>query len=175
VILLLGGARSGKSSTAVRLAAQAGLPVTFVATAEAGDAEMAQRIERHRTARPAGWTTVEAAIDLLAAVDSVPATDFLIVDCLTLWVSNLIGTGRSTEEVLAEADRVATALGRRRCVILSNEVGLGIVPANELARRYRDILGTVNAAFAAAASQTLLMVAGRALPLVSVDHALAAE
>ena len=175
LVLVTGGTRSGKSVFAERLAASHDGPVLYVATAEAGDAEMAQRIERHRAARPAGWTTVEAATDLLAAVDSVPATDFLIVDCLTLWVSNLLGTGRSNEEVLAEADRVATALGRRRCVILSNEVGLGIVPANELARRYRDILGTVNATFAAAASQTLLMVAGRALPLVSVDRALAAE
>ena len=175
MILLLGGARSGKSSTAVRLAAEARVPVTYVATAEAGDAEMAQRIQRHRAERPRGWTTIEAPIDLLAALAAAAETDYLIVDCLTLWVSNLLGAGRLADEVLAEAGRVASALRGRRCVIVSNEVGLGIVPSNDLARLYRDVLGTVNATFAGAASQALLMVAGHALALEPVDQVLSEE
>ena len=175
MILLLGGARSGKSATALRLAADAGLPVTFIATAEAGDAEMALRIDRHRAARPSAWTTVEAPLDLHSAVVSVRAADFLIVDCLTLWVSNLLGEGRTGGDVLAQAGRIAGVLSRRRAVVVSNEVGLGIVPANELARLFGDTLGSVNATFAAAASQTLLMVAGRALALSAVADVLAAE
>jgi adenosyl cobinamide kinase/adenosyl cobinamide phosphate guanylyltransferase len=149
--------------------------VTFVATAEAGDAEMALRIERHRADRPHGWTTIEAPIDLLTTVASVAETDYLIVDCLTLWVSNLLGAGRSAEEIVAEAGLVAAALGGRRCVVVSNEVGLGIVPANELARLYRDILGTVNGTFAAAASRVLLIVAGHAVTLATVGQALSTE
>jgi adenosyl cobinamide kinase/adenosyl cobinamide phosphate guanylyltransferase len=175
MVLLLGGARSGKSDTAVRLAADAGAPVTFIATAEAGDNEMAQRIERHRAQRSTAWTTVEAPLLLHSAVTSAPPADFVVVDCLTLWVSNLLGGGRTVSYVLAEANRVVEALRDRPSVVVSNEVGLGIVPANELARLFGDTLGSVNAIFASAASRTLLMVAGRALPLAPVDQALAGE
>ncbi len=175
MVLLLGGARSGKSDTAVRLAADAGAPVTFIATAEAGDAEMAERIERHRAQRPIAWTIVEAPLDLASAVASAPQADYLVVDCLTLWVSNLLGHGRTGSYVLAEARRVAEVLRDHPSVVVSNEVGLGIVPANELARFFRDTLGSVNAIFASAASRTLLMVAGQALPLAPVDQALAGE
>jgi adenosyl cobinamide kinase/adenosyl cobinamide phosphate guanylyltransferase len=169
VIFLLGGARSGKSATAVRLAAASGLPVTFIATAEAGDEEMASRIREHRAARPAEWTTVEASSDLVAAVTRADSAHFLVIDCLTLWVSTLMGLGRISEEVVGEAIRVADLVRERQAIVVSNEVGLGIVPANELARRYRDLLGRVNASFAAQASRTLLMVAGRALNLSPVD------
>jgi len=175
MVLLLGGARSGKSDTAVRLAAGAGAPVTFIATAEAGDAEMAERIERHRAQRPTAWTIVEAPLDLASAVTSAPRADYLVVDCLTLWVSNLLGHGRAGSDVLAEARRVAEVLRDHPSVVVSNEVGLGIVPANELARLFGDTLGSVNAIFASAASRTLFMVAGRALPLAPVDQALAGE
>jgi adenosylcobinamide kinase / adenosylcobinamide-phosphate guanylyltransferase len=175
VILLLGGARSGKSDTAVRLAADAGAPVTFIATAEAGDAEMAERIERHRAQRPTAWTTVEAPLDLHSAVGSAPPANYIVIDCLTLWVSNLLGHGRTGHDVLAEARRVVDLLRERPAVVVSNEVGLGIVPANELARLFGDTLGSANAIFASAASRTLLMVAGRALALPSVDDALAVK
>ena len=107
MILLLGGARSGKSATAVRLAAESGLAVTFIATAATDDEEMAARIRRHQAERPAGWTTLEAPLDLQAAVASADAEHFLVVDCLTLWVSNLIGAARSAEDVTAEGVRVA--------------------------------------------------------------------
>ncbi|TAN34935.1 bifunctional adenosylcobinamide kinase/adenosylcobinamide-phosphate guanylyltransferase [bacterium] len=175
MILLLGGARSGKSDTAARLAAGAGAPVTFIATAEPGDAEMAERIARHRAQRPTAWTTVETPLDLSSAVKAAPPADYVVVDCLTLWVSNLLGHGRTGSDVLAEARRVADLLRQRRAVVVSNEVGLGIVPANELARVFGDTLGGVNAIFAEAASRTLLMVAGRALALPSAEDALAAE
>ncbi|SRR5258708_2943094 len=175
MVLLLGGARSGKSDTAVRLAADAGAPVTFIATAEAGDAEMAKRIERHRAQRPTAWMVVDAPLDLHSAVTSAPQANYLAIDCLTLWVSNLLGHGQTDSYVLAEARRVAKVLRDHPSVVVSNEVGLGIVPANELARLFRDTLGSVNAIFASAASRTLLMVAGRALPLTSIDQALAAE
>jgi len=169
VILLIGGARSGKSTTAVCLASKSGLPVTIVATAEARDEEMAARIARHRAERPAQWRTLECPLDLHLAVTSTESGDFLVIDCLTLWVSNLLGADRSGQEILAEGARVAEALRSRHGVVVSNEVGLGIVPANELARIYRDVLGGVNAAFAAAAERSLFMVAGRATELTPVE------
>jgi len=175
LILLVGGARSGKSATAVRLAAGAGVSVTFIATAEPCDAEMAERIDRHRSQRPPAWTTVEAPLELHSAVISAQTGDYLVVDCLTLWVSNLLGCGRADTDVLAEARRIAEVLRQRAAVVVSNEVGLGIVPANDLARLFGDTLGSVNAIFASAASRTLLMVAGRALALSAVDEALSAK
>jgi adenosyl cobinamide kinase/adenosyl cobinamide phosphate guanylyltransferase len=168
VILLLGGARSGKSSTAVRLAAASGRPVTFIATAWAGDGEMAARIERHRAERPATWSTVEAPLELREAVGEAADDHLLVVDCLTIWVSNLLGAGRTASAVRADAQAVAALLRGRQAVVVSNEVGLGIVPANELAREFRDLLGEVNALFVHAAARSLLMVAGRALELAPV-------
>jgi len=164
-VLLLGGARSGKSDLACRLAAESGRDVTVIATATAGDPEMAARIERHRGSRPAQWQTVEEPLDLGGAVASSDASRYLVVDCLTLWVSNLLGDGCSPDEATRRAISVAQALERRSAVVVSNEVGLGIVPANEMARAYRDALGMVNAEFAARAERALLMVAGRALEL----------
>lgn len=168
--LLLGGARSGKSAMAVRLAEASGAPVTFIATALAGDDEMALRIARHQESRPVEWTTVEAPVDLLGAVRSATGGDFLVVDCLTVWVSNLLGQGALTADIDAAAAAVLQSLRGRDCVVVTNEVGLGIVPVNELARGFRDTLGSVNALFAASADQAVLMVAGRALDLSNVDH-----
>jgi len=168
-VFLLGGARSGKSAMAERLAIESGDSVIFIATGEAGDAEMAERIGRHRDDRPAAWQTVEAPIELLAAVRSTSRGDFLIVDCLTLWVANLLESGKNAADIGAAAQDVAGELSRRRGAVVSNEVGLGIVPANELARAFRDVLGAVNATFAAAAERAVLMVAGRALELGATD------
>ena len=164
-VLVLGGARSGKSDLAMRLGTESRRDVTLIATATPGDAEMAGRIERHRAARPSGWSTVEAPLDLAAALHRAPATDFVIVDCLTLWVSNLLGEGSSAEQVLGLGSEAARAMSGRDGAVVSNEVGLGIVPANEMARAYRDVLGGVNAIFAGAAESAVLMVAGRALEL----------
>jgi adenosyl cobinamide kinase/adenosyl cobinamide phosphate guanylyltransferase len=168
-VFLLGGARSGKSATAKRLAIEAGGPVTFIATAEPMDDEMAARIQRHRDDRPADWRTVEAPIELQAAVASAPTGDFLIVDCLTLWVSNLLAAGSGAEQIIRAAEVVAQELVGRHCVVVSNEVGLGIVPVNELARAYRDVLGGVNSTFAESADRALLMVAGRTLELTTAE------
>ena len=171
-VLLLGGARSGKSAMAVRLAVDSGAPVTFIATAEAGDEEMDARIRRHRETRRAEWKTVEAPLDVLDAVRTTPAGDFVVIDCLTLWVSNLLARGTSAADIERDAYAVGQELRGRDCVVVTNEVGLGIVPANELARMFRDVLGAVNALFAQAADRAVLMVAGRALDLSSVEDAL---
>jgi adenosylcobinamide kinase / adenosylcobinamide-phosphate guanylyltransferase len=164
-LLLLGGARSGKSVLAVDIARRWGGPVTFVATAEAGDEEMAARIARHRAQRPAGWRTVEEPVALLDAAGAAPPGDLLVVDCLTLWVSNLLM--RTAPDIVTAAAEVAAALAGRDApaVVVSNEVGLGIVPDNPLGRAFRDTLGSVNAAFAERAGRAALLVAGRLLEL----------
>jgi adenosylcobinamide kinase / adenosylcobinamide-phosphate guanylyltransferase len=165
--LLLGGARSGKSALAVRLAGRFGGPVTVVVTGQARDAEMAERIRRHQAERPGHWRTVESPRDLEAALAGTPADAFVVLDCLTLWVSNLMEHGLDDRRV-GELARSAAALAAARpapTVAVSNEVGAGIVPADALSRRYRDLLGQVNAVWAAAADQALLLVAGRAVPL----------
>ncbi|HEV3232291.1 MAG TPA: bifunctional adenosylcobinamide kinase/adenosylcobinamide-phosphate guanylyltransferase [Candidatus Dormibacteraeota bacterium] len=166
---LIGGARSGKSALSSKMAARAGTPVTLIATAEAGDEEMAARIARHRAERPAGWATVEAPLALLDAVRAAPPGDFLIVDCLTLWVSNLLGQEATADAVLAAAGAVAQALADRPApaVVVSNEVGLGLVPMSPLGREYRDLLGTVNTTFATRARRAALLVAGHVHPLFS--------
>jgi len=151
----------------VRLAKESGAPVTFIASAEPRDAEMAERIDRHRAQRPPGWTTLEAPVDLYSAVMSAGQGDYLVIDCLTLWVSNLLGNGRTSSEVLIAARRLAEVLRQRRAVVVSNEVGLGIMPDNELARIFEVALGNVNAVFAECAERSVFMVAGRALELKS--------
>jgi adenosylcobinamide kinase / adenosylcobinamide-phosphate guanylyltransferase len=160
LVVLLGGARSGKSSRAVTLAAAAGAPVVFVATGEGRDREMAERIDMHRRERPAGWTTVEEPLELAPALAGAPGGATVIVDCLSLWVANLLEHGREPDDV---APLAAARAGLT--VAVSNEVGLGIVPANELARRYRDVLGRVNAAWVAASDEAFLCVAGRTIAL----------
>jgi adenosylcobinamide kinase / adenosylcobinamide-phosphate guanylyltransferase len=160
LLLLLGGARSGKSSLAVRLATDSGAPVVFVATGEARDAEMAERIARHRDERPATWQTVEEPLELHAVIESVPARACVVVDCLSLWVANLLEHGREPDL------RVPVRPGPT--IAVSNEVGLGIVPANPLARNYRDVLGRVNAVWAEAADEAYFVVAGKALRLADV-------
>jgi adenosyl cobinamide kinase/adenosyl cobinamide phosphate guanylyltransferase len=164
LVVLLGGARSGKSALAVRLA---GERATFVATGTAGDDEMAERIRRHRADRPPAWTTVEEPIALGAALESVAAEETVVVDCLSLWVSNLLEAGWEDSAVEQESAAVAQrAAGRAgSTIVVSNEVGLGIVPVNALARRYRDLLGAVNRTFAAEAGRALLVVAGRGIEL----------
>ncbi|HSS60493.1 MAG TPA: bifunctional adenosylcobinamide kinase/adenosylcobinamide-phosphate guanylyltransferase [Candidatus Limnocylindrales bacterium] len=164
-VFVVGGARSGKSDRAQRLAIESTLPVTFIATGTAGDAEMEERIRRHRSARPHDWSTIEEPIDLQAAIEATSPIHFLIVDCLTLWVSNLLGAGWRPDEIEAAARSAAAALAGRTGVVVSNEVGLGIVPANELGRTFRDVLGAVNAHFSACADRSVLMVAGRAIEL----------
>jgi len=162
--LILGGARSGKSALAVRLARSSGLAVTVVATATAGDAEMAERIARHRAARPPAWRLVEEPIALTAALRAECAADRLvIVDCLTLWLSNLL-----LAEAPLESERAgfldALPVLPGRILLVANEVGLGIVPENALARRFRDEAGALNQALALLCDRVTLVTAG--LPIV---------
>lgn len=168
---LLGGARSGKSALALDIAERGGLPVIFVATAEPLDDEIADRIARHRAERPAHWETIEEPIELEGAFESTPEDAVIIVDCLTLWVSNLLGGGFGDDDMLERATRLAERARQRpgRVVVVSNEVGAGIVPADALSRRYRDVLGRVNMIFAGRAEEAFLVVAGRLLALAAVD------
>lgn len=162
--LVLGGARSGKSAYAERLCLSSGLDPIYLATAEARDAEMAARIDRHRERRGSRWHSVEAPLALVEALDRLAAARAIVlVDCLTLWLSNLIEAGRAPE---AEAKRLIAALPALAgpAVFVSNEVGLGIVPDNPLARRFRDAAGQLNQGLAEAADRVVFIAAG--LPLV---------
>lgn len=177
LVLILGGARSGKSAAAERMARRAGDRVAFVATAQALDAEMERRIAAHRASRPAEWRTLEEPLDLASAVETAARdSDLVLVDCLTLWVSNHLcrlpagDAGRVPqsdmdtleEELRAQVGRISRAAreGSAELLVVSNEVGMGLVPGNPLGRSYRDLLGVVNRWVAAEADQLLLMVAG---------------
>jgi adenosyl cobinamide kinase/adenosyl cobinamide phosphate guanylyltransferase len=163
--LLLGGARSGKSALALRLAA-AREPVVFLATGEPRDREMETRIDRHRRERPATWRTIEEPLRLREAIEGVPPAQTLVIDCLSLWVANLLERGEPVDDAAAA---VAAARGGTT-IAVSNEVGLGLVPATPLGRDYRDVLGRVNALWAEAAERVYFVVAGRALPLERLDE-----
>ena len=180
LVLILGGARSGKSAMAERMAREWGGRVTFVATAEAHDEEMRQRIMAHQASRPSGWRTVEEPLKLGDAVRrAVVESDTVLVDCLTLWISNLLcrleppasdeGWASVPDQLAPEVEATAASLldaarfTDATVLVVSNEVGLGLVPPYPLGRVYRDLLGYLNRRLAAEADQVLLMVAG--LPL----------
>ena len=162
VSLILGGARSGKTKRGLAIVG-AFIPRTYIATAEARDGEMRDRIARHRAERDAGWATLEAPLGLCDALHKADGRgNGILVDCLTLWLSNLMEARRPLEE---ETLTLIAALANLKAttVFVSNEVGLGIVPDNALARAFRDAQGRLNQAIAAAADHVELMVAG--LPL----------
>jgi adenosylcobinamide kinase/adenosylcobinamide-phosphate guanylyltransferase len=162
VTLLLGGARSGKSRHAEELMTRLAAPWTYVATGEAHDDEMRARIAEHRARRGDGWRTVDAPLDLAGAI-AAASGNAVLVDCLTLWLSNLLHAERDIE---AETAALEAALARARVPVflVSNEVGLGIVPDNALARRFRDEAGRLHQRLATRADRVLFMVAG--LPMV---------
>jgi adenosyl cobinamide kinase/adenosyl cobinamide phosphate guanylyltransferase len=164
---LVGGARSGKSTFAVEIGRRHGGPVVFVATAEPFDDDLRARVERHREDRP-DWPTLEAPVDLTTAVDGVDPAALVIVDCVTVWVGNLLHAGDTADAIVRRTRELVAGLRARTgpAVVVSNEVGMGVHPSSELGRCYRDVLGSVNQALAAAADRTLLLVAGRALALV---------
>jgi adenosyl cobinamide kinase/adenosyl cobinamide phosphate guanylyltransferase len=172
--VLLGGARSGKSSAAVSIGERRSGPVVYIATSPHihGDGDLDARIAVHRAERPDSWRTIEEEIDLTGAIAG--ATDALvIVDCLTVWVGNLLHHGHEDAAVLTACDAALDAARSRTAdtLVITNEVGLGIVPDNELARRYRDLLGRINQRWVSGADRAYLMVAGRALPLSDLgDH-----
>lgn len=159
IIFILGGARSGKSSFAEsRMEALPG-PWIYIATAQALDDEMRARIAMHRAGRDTRWRTVEAPHELAAALADAPEGSSVLVDCLTLWLTNRL---LADVDVVSERARLIAALAARRAptIVVSNEVGLGIVPDNALARRFRDEVGFLHQAVAAIATEAYFMVAG---------------
>ncbi len=161
----MGGARSGKSAYAERLIATLPPPWVYCATAQALDEEMRERIAHHQARRAKGWTTVETPLGLAEVIAS--GTRPILVDCLTLWLTNIMLAGRDAEAETAKL--LAAAQGSRAPVVfVSNEVGLGIVPENALAREFRDRAGRLNQAVAAIANRVVFMAAG--LPMVLKDE-----
>ena len=186
LVLILGGARSGKSTFAERLATNSGRSVAFIATAMPGDDEMRERIAHHQSTRPANWLTIEEPFELADAVQRASEqADVLLLDCVTLWLGNLIGkmsTGDDdtvafqaalTDVALANIEQllmvVASLSDSKTLLIVSNEVGLGIVPAYALGRVYRDTLGIVNQRLAQSANRVYLMVAGLAVDIKQLN------
>jgi len=162
ITLVIGGARSGKSEVAERLAARSGDPVTYVATGVATDPDMEDRIAAHRRRRPASWRTVECGAELPAVLRQTRGT--VLVDALGTWLAGL-------DAFRADTDAVCSALADRAepTFVVTEEVGLGVHPSTEPGRRFRDALGDLNRAVAAVADEVLLVVAGRVLPLGRPD------
>ncbi len=172
VIFITGGARSGKSSFALRLAQNIGGKVTFIATAQAGDAEMLKRIQIHRQDRPEDWATIEEPFDVASAIDSVKGNDVVIVDCITLLISNLLCSTEDFDDnlwIIKEIERLIRSAKEfiGTVIIISNEVGMGIVPENRLAREFRDIAGRANQIIASYADQVYVCFSG--IPVLIKD------
>lgn len=157
IVLIGGGSRSGKSRFALEMARQRGSRLAFVATAQAFDGEMRERIARHRAERDAAFVTIEEPVHLAAVLGQHREFDAMVVDCLTLWVSNLMLSDREIPaDELLEAARASPA----EVIFVTNETGCGIVPENALARRFRDVAGTLNQQVAAAADRVYWMAFG---------------
>lgn len=162
VVLVGGGVRSGKSRFAVDLALKRGERRVFIATAQAFDDEMADRIARHRVERAEAFETVEAPTDLVAALWLRPHAEVVLIDCLTLWLSNLLLRGDTEADIAVEVGRLAEAVARRRShvVIVTNEVGMGIVPESRLGRVFRDVAGRAHQRLAQEADEIYFAVLG---------------
>lgn len=170
--LILGGARSGKSSFAQTLAhKRGGDNVLFVATAQAHDDEMQTRITHHRTSRPASWRTLEAPREVARALVTTLSAHVIVLDCVTLWTSNVLlaDENNATATMMREVDELLAwyRASSSELIIVSNEVGLGIVPDNALARAYRDLLGAVNCKLAESADEVFLLIAGLPMEIKS--------
>ena len=170
ITLLLGGARSGKSSYAQRLAEDSGKSVIFLATAQALDDEMSARIKKHQAERPADWQTLEIPLDIMSHVGEI-ISDVIILDCMTLLTTNilmqfvkddLVDEVLFTEAIRKEMDELLAAIraGKQEWLIISNEIGLGLVPPYQMGRVYRDLLGWANQRLAHEADKVIFMVAG---------------
>ncbi len=180
IVLLLGGARSGKSRLAEQLAQKlTSRPVLFIATAEVRDEEMKKRVERHRQTRPSSWRTLEAPFNVGRALrESYEGEEVVILDCLTLWVANVLTRNFDTDsEAVAalaekEVDELLATLSSldTTAILVTNEVGMGLVPPYPLGRVYRDVLGRVNQQVAAHADEVFLLVAGIPVPIKTGEH-----
>lgn len=167
LILIGGGARSGKSAFAVAYARRLHPQRTFVATAQAFDDEMRARIARHREERGGDFRTIEEPLDLVAAIGRAPAEGVVLVDCLTLWLSNLLLAERPQPEILAAVERVPAAVRARGgpTLLVTNEVGMGLVPETPLGRAFRDVTGLAHQRLAAAADETFAAMMGMVVRL----------
>lgn len=156
--LVIGGARSGKSRYAEELARASQSPRVYIATAQAFDEEMTARIAEHRDRRGGQWQTLEAPLELVDALRTVSTTSVALVDCLTLWLSNLMLAERDIDGEIRQLEQIVST--RKRIILVSNEVGSGIVPDNALARRFRDFQGRLNQRMASQTDRVVLVVAG---------------
>ncbi|MBN1412592.1 MAG: bifunctional adenosylcobinamide kinase/adenosylcobinamide-phosphate guanylyltransferase [Spirochaetales bacterium] len=170
IILITGGCRSGKSRFALKLAETINGEKTFIATAEALDDEMQERINRHRLRRDSNeWQTIEEPVDIARALNSLKNQQVIIIDCLTLWISNLLmkNDTLTEDDISLRIKEVMSAAGQTKSliIIISNEVGLGIVPDNALSRKFRDLSGRANQVAASASDELIFMVSGHPLYL----------
>ena len=165
LIVIGGGVRSGKSRFALELARGYGKRCAFIATARPGDAEMARRIERHRGERGSEFETVEEHVDVPAALEGVADRDAVVIDCLTLWLSNLLEGDLDQREILACVDRLVAVASTASCatIVVSNEVGMGIVPTSSLGRAFRDLAGLAHQRLSAGADEIYLATMGTVL------------
>jgi adenosylcobinamide kinase/adenosylcobinamide-phosphate guanylyltransferase len=166
IIFILGGARSGKSTYAIELAKKLDKKVAFIATCSPLDVEMKKRIEIHKRSRPAYWETFEEYKEVSALLKRIGSKfNVVIIDCLTLFISNLLSEGFDDNAIVGRINKVLQILKERKCksILISNEVGLGIVPKSRLARRFRDLAGRVNQMLVQKADEVLFMISG--LPL----------
>ncbi|WP_129628452.1 bifunctional adenosylcobinamide kinase/adenosylcobinamide-phosphate guanylyltransferase [Candidatus Oscillochloris fontis] len=179
ITLFTGGARSGKSAHAEQYARRLGEPIIYVATAEARDAEMQERIAHHQQRRPATWPTIEAPLNVAQALEAVPMGAVVLLDCLSLLVTNLLLAHEADPEpaIVAEVNAILAVAQTRalHLIIVTNEVGMGIVPAYPLGRIYRDVLGRANQQVAAAADAVYLVVSGIPIEIKALAAAWAKE
>ncbi|MCL5674901.1 MAG: bifunctional adenosylcobinamide kinase/adenosylcobinamide-phosphate guanylyltransferase [Candidatus Omnitrophica bacterium] len=162
IIFIIGGARSGKSSFAVALANKISKNVSFIATCNPQDREMKERVLNHKKIRPAKWKTIEEYYNLSLALEKITSAKSVIIDCLTLWVSNLMMKKYKEKNIMEEANKIMESAKKinSSVIIVSTEVGSGIVPTNKIAREFRDIMGRVHQTIAKKSDEVYLMTAG---------------
>lgn len=165
-VLVLGGARSGKTGFAERLAIRGGERPLYLATAVALDEEMRERVRLHQAQRPGRFSTLEEPLELAAALRSAAKShDVVLVDCLTLWITNMLGANRDVAEGVSDLVAVLAGIGTCRVILVSNEVGLGIVPDNALARTFRDLAGSAHQRLAEICEEVHFVIAGLPMTL----------
>jgi adenosylcobinamide kinase/adenosylcobinamide-phosphate guanylyltransferase len=177
IVLVGGGVRCGKSDFALAMARRLGRRRVFIATAESGDQDMAERIARHARDRGLDFRTVEAPIDVVGSVVAIEDTDVVVLDCLTLWLSNLLLAGRSEAAIVKEVERLILVFAEKpiHAVVVTNEVGMGVVPESALGRAFRDVSGRVHQRFARAADEIFFGALGTMIRLRPAPVALATE